>query len=85
MDWKQDKSTNCWILSDNEDIASKIYIIIKEEQTNKYIVKTILNSVYLGSKKFKKLEKKGNNWASKIKKFKTKDEMDKYIEIKNYK
>ena len=82
MDWKLDQINNCWVLSDNTEIVSKIYIKIKENQINKYIVKTILQSVYLGSKKFKKLENKGNNWDSKIRKFKTKDEVDKYIEIK---
>ena len=31
---------------------------------------------------FKKLDKSGKNWKSKIRKFKTKEELDKYIEIK---
>ena len=82
MDWKHDQINNCWILSDNTEIVSKIYIKTKENQINKYIVKTILQSVYLGSKKFKKLEKTGKNWYSKIRKFKTQKEVDDYIEIK---
>ena len=84
MLWKHDESNNCWILNDNEEIASKIYIKIKENQINKYVVKTLIHSIYLGSKKFKKLEKNGKDWNSKVRKFKTKEAMDKYIETKKH-
>ena len=82
MDWKHDQSNNCWVLGSGDEFASKIYIKIKENQVNKYIAKTIIHSVYLGSKQFKKLDKSGKNCKSKIRKFKTKEELDKYIEIK---
>lgn len=82
MEWKEVPSEKKWVLHDNGDIAAVIISIDKDNITNKYQTKTLISAIYLGKKRFARLEKKHNDWFSTKRKFATPEAREIYIKDK---
>ena len=82
MIWSYNEDKKVWILSDNDSIAAKIFLKDKEGQINAFVAKTLISSIYSSNRTFKKLTQSNKNWKSKIRKFKTKEDREDYINIK---
>ncbi|MFC1853562.1 hypothetical protein ACFL27_25525 [candidate division CSSED10-310 bacterium] len=82
MEWKEIPSEQKWVLRDNGDIAAAIYAIDKDGVKNRFQAKTIISAIYLGKKRFSKLEKKHQDWLSSKKKFTTLEARQRYIQNK---
>jgi hypothetical protein len=82
MEWKEIPLDKKWILEDNGDVAAAIFLVDKEKNRSRYQVKTILSAIYLGKKRFTRLEKKKCDWLATRKKFATPDLRIRYVEAK---
>ncbi len=82
MIWSFDNTKNVWNLTDGDSIIARIFIQEKSGQANPYIAKSLTASVYSSAHTFNKLARSNKNWKSNTRKFKTKEELDYYINTK---
>jgi hypothetical protein len=82
MEWKENPLDKKWVLEDNGDIAAAIFLIDKEKNKKCFQVKTILSAIYLGKKRFARLEKRKCDWLATRRKFATPDLRIRYVEAK---
>lgn len=82
MEWKEVPSESKWVLEDNGDTAAMIILVDKESITNRYQTKAILSAIYLGKKRFARLDKTKRDWLASRRKFSTRERRDRYVESK---
>lgn len=79
MNWKELPAEKKWVLDDNGDIAAMIILIEKDGIINRYQVKTLISAIYLGKRRFSRLDKRNNDWLATRRKFKTSQARASYI------
>jgi len=82
MEWKEIPSEQKWVLHDSGDVAASIFAVDKKNIKNRFQVKTIISAIYLGKKRFTRLEKNKRDWLSTRKKFSNQEDRDNYIKTK---
>ncbi|MGV8124233.1 MAG: hypothetical protein AB2L14_31190 [Candidatus Xenobiia bacterium LiM19] len=82
MEWVFDREKNKWDLYDSKSVVAKIFIKEKPDQKSRFLTKTLVSSIFFGAKTFSRLTRSKKEWRAQNRKFATREEMDRYIEIK---
>ena len=82
MIWSYNDNKRAWELKDDASSVAVIYMTDMDNPVNRYVAKTALSSIYTGSKVFDRLTRKGKEWKTCRRKFRTPEERDAYVEIK---
>ncbi|MBN2381397.1 hypothetical protein JXQ70_00805 [bacterium] len=82
MEWKEIPSEKKWVLQDNGDVAAVIFCLEKEKVKKKYQTKTLISAIYLGKKRFSRLEKRHKDWLSTRRAFISLSEREAYLNVK---
>ena len=82
MKWEFNEVLQVHELCDESGTLAKIYLSEKPKNNRPFRARTLISGLYYGDRKMSRLDRSRKEWVTKLKKFRSRDELDSYLRRK---